>query len=422
MAQFIPREDRLPEEAPQTEDETTREGFEVEGSPDENADNARHRKLVRLLLLILFIHVYLGLSVVFRLVLHRSIVYTHFAYIPIILAGVWWGRKAIIVALVLAAEMFAFRFSGVVLGELWGDVARVVFFLIIAVVVGELSRRVMLGQETVKRREALLRKANRRNKHLSRIRRDFLHIAVHDLQSPISAADMIAHSLEAIRTDPTEQERHLMERLHQRLGEATDFLKEFQFFAALDSRSIARHARDLDTAAILRQVVDRNQDLADRKGHDLGLSLEEDLPPVRGIERLVIEVVTNLVTNAIRYTPDGGTILVRAYPKDGRVRIEVEDDGIGISPKEQKLLFKEFTRLRRDDQDGKKIPGIGLGLSIVKRVTELHGGTVDLHSEVGKGSIFGVEFPSAGERAPISFSGHESAGSQEVLEEEAGEL
>ena len=371
-------------------------GPEEEFSRLEADSDEGHGRLIRVVLLILFIQAYLGLSVVFRLVLKTNIVYTHFAYIPIILAGIWWGRKALIVAAVLSVELLAYRFSGISSGEPFAELGRMAFFFVIAAVVGELSRRTMLASKRLERREQFLSEMNVKCRHLSRIRRDFLHIAVHDIQSPISAADMLVHSFEAIHTTPTPKEKHILDRIHGRLAEATSFLREFQFFAALDSSSVARHACRVSLADVLRSVVDQNQDLASDKRHDLVLSLPDDLPEVWGIERLLHEVAANLVTNAIKYTNEGGTILVRAWKKDaGRVRFEVKDNGVGISQEDQADLFKEFTRLRRRDDRAGRIPGIGLGLSIVKRITELHGGAVDLHSEPGKGSIFGVELPTA---------------------------
>jgi len=112
---------------------------------------------------------------------------------------------------------------------------------------------------------------------------------------------------------------------------------------------------------------------------------------VPGIERLIHEAVANLVTNAIKYTPDGGTIMLRAVRAGKTITIEVKDNGIGIADEDRPRLFGEFVRLSRGKD--RNSPGSGLGLSIVKRVVDLHGGRVELESAVGVGSVFRLVLP-----------------------------
>jgi signal transduction histidine kinase len=111
---------------------------------------------------------------------------------------------------------------------------------------------------------------------------------------------------------------------------------------------------------------------------------------VRGIARLLREALVNYVTNAIKYSGDGRTIVVRVRVQDDSVRVEVQDDGPGISIDKQTHLFQEFVRVSR----GKGAEaGTGLGLSIVRRIAEAHGGQVGLESAPGQGSCFFLTLP-----------------------------
>ena len=353
----------------------------------------RSRPYIVITLLVL----YLALSIYFHFVMHQSIGYSHLAYIPILLTGLWWGRRAILVAGILGCEVLAFNIFVNPDADLWAAFVRAFFFLLAAVVVGELSRRVMLIQKTLRERETRLRKTNESLRKLSKLRRDFLHIAVHDMKSPVSASKMLLHSLETLLGDRlTPKEEHLVERMHSRLDEASSFLRDFQFFAALeDTTQMRKHARRTDLNEIIRTVVEQKTDSAGDRGHSLTSRIMEDLPPVAGIDRLLSEVITNLVTNAIKYTPDGGRIRINSSVLDDGsvVRVEVEDNGIGVSSENQRKLFREFVRVKDNDVSGKKVPGIGLGLSIVRRIVEMHGGRVFLRSEPEQGSVFGFDIP-----------------------------
>ena len=153
-----------------------------------------------------------------------------------------------------------------------------------------------------------------------------------------------------------------------------------------------KQAKEIDLNELISDVVRANQDLAHHKKHKLTSDLEADLPTVGGVERLLREVITNLVTNAIKYTPKNGSIVVRSRTMSRCVvSVEVEDNGIGISEDNQKKLFREFVRIKNNDVSGQKVTGIGLGLSIAKRIVDMHGGRVYVISEPGKGSIFGFD-------------------------------
>jgi signal transduction histidine kinase len=132
------------------------------------------------------------------------------------------------------------------------------------------------------------------------------------------------------------------------------------------------------------------------------IELAADVPADLGIidadERKVRQILLDLLSNAVKFTPDGGWIGVTASRQDGEVRISVKDTGIGIGPADQPTVFEEFRQVGKADARSRE--GTGLGLTPAKRFVELHGGRIWVESEVGKGSTFTFALPASGARIP----------------------
>ena len=118
--------------------------------------------------------------------------------------------------------------------------------------------------------------------------------------------------------------------------------------------------------------------------------MPDSLPIIHGDGPRLEQVMLNLMTNAAKFTPAGGTITIRARQQDNGLVVDVQDNGIGIAREEQSRLFKPYSRLSSDRQ---RHPGLGLGLALSKQVVELHGGRIWVESEPGKGSTFSFFVP-----------------------------
>jgi signal transduction histidine kinase len=127
------------------------------------------------------------------------------------------------------------------------------------------------------------------------------------------------------------------------------------------------------------------------KKHKVATQLEAGLPKMSLDRNRMKEVLLNLVTNAIKYSPKGGTVTVSMKLAAGNLHIDVADEGIGISEKDQESLFQQF--FRAETAHDAQVGGTGLGLAIVKGIAEAHGGTVRVKSAIGKGSTFSVILP-----------------------------
>jgi len=137
---------------------------------------------------------------------------------------------------------------------------------------------------------------------------------------------------------------------------------------------------------------------ASRHGIKLDQALDGQIGTVRADERKVKQVLLNLLSNALKFTPEGGHVEVRVAARDGMAEIAVTDTGVGIAPEDQETVFEEF---RQVGSSAKKREGTGLGLAISRKFIELHGGRIWVESQLGKGSTFAFTLPLKSNRPPV---------------------
>jgi signal transduction histidine kinase len=159
--------------------------------------------------------------------------------------------------------------------------------------------------------------------------------------------------------------------------------------AQLESGTFTLETSDVDLRNLLSGCVEAARPIADDKAIDL--TVEAEVVHFAGDQQRLEQLVENLISNALKYTPDGGRVATRLYRENGDVEIEVEDSGIGIAEDEQQFLFDRFFRASTAT-DG-AIPGVGLGLTIVKAIADAHQGTIQVESQEGQGTTFRVQLP-----------------------------
>jgi signal transduction histidine kinase len=145
---------------------------------------------------------------------------------------------------------------------------------------------------------------------------------------------------------------------------------------------------------VILEVVESVQNQIESKNLELTLNLADDLPDMRADYGRMVQIVTNLLSNAYKYTPAGGQITVSAYPYNGDtegVAVTVKDTGYGISEEDQVKLFTTF--FRSSDEKVRDEPGTGLGLAITRKMVESHGGELSFESQLGRGSAFTFTMP-----------------------------
>jgi signal transduction histidine kinase len=171
----------------------------------------------------------------------------------------------------------------------------------------------------------------------------------------------------------------------------------------LDDDGGAQDAEPSDFAAVVRDTVRDLQPLAERRGVQLAIAGADAAIQVAADEETLRQVASNLIDNAIKYTPAAGHVRVSLRRDAGRVRLEVEDTGIGLSPEDQERVFERFYRV--DRARSRELGGTGLGLSIVKNTVKRLGGDVGVTSQLGKGSTFRVDLPIVAADEPASATG-----------------
>ncbi|HIP87320.1 MAG TPA: histidine kinase, partial [Anaerolineales bacterium] len=157
----------------------------------------------------------------------------------------------------------------------------------------------------------------------------------------------------------------------------------------LQAGALSLQMEEVALDRLAERVVQRFQPQTD--SHDIAARFPPDFPTIRGDPRRLEQVLNNLVSNAIKYSPDGGRIRIRGRVRPDEVVVTVTDEGIGIPAPEQSRVFEPFYRV--DDSAGRDTEGVGLGLYLAKAIVEAHGGRIWVESEPGKGSAFSFALP-----------------------------
>ena len=165
---------------------------------------------------------------------------------------------------------------------------------------------------------------------------------------------------------------------------------DFLDVSLIEANRLTLHLEPCELDVLARSVVDFFWDVSEK--HRLELSSPAEAVPILGDVTRLEQVLNNLVSNAIKYSPAGGAIRVTVEKSAAKASVSVSDEGFGISPDDLKRLFQPFQRLGTPGED---IPGIGLGLSVTRKLVEAHKGTIEVESVLGKGSTFRVHLPLA---------------------------
>ncbi len=227
-----------------------------------------------------------------------------------------------------------------------------------------------------------------RQRDLDRLKDHFISDVSHELRTPATNLGLYLELLERATPEKRVEYQSVLMGQSRLLMTLIDDILDLSRLTIGKSKKIEMAAVDLNLLA--EQVVTAHLPLAEVSELELIFDPSPDLPAVRGEQNQLARLITNLVSNAIRYTPMGH-VCVRTYLADGKACLEVEDTGIGIEPEDQPHLFERFYRGRQVRQS--KIHGTGLGLAIVKEIVDMHGGCVTIHSQLGKGSTFQTWLP-----------------------------
>jgi signal transduction histidine kinase len=226
------------------------------------------------------------------------------------------------------------------------------------------------------------------NRHKS----EFLANMSHELRTPLNAVIGFSEVLlERMFGEVNEKQDEYLQDILSSGKHLLSLINDILDLSKIEAGRMELEALPFDLPAAFDNALTLIRERASRNSIGLGVNVDPRIGEVVADERKVKQVLLNLLSNAVKFTPEGGTITMSAVLNDGRVEISVADTGIGIAPEDQAAVFEEFRQVGTDY--ARKREGTGLGLALARRLVELHGGTLTLQSEPGKGSTFTFTIP-----------------------------
>jgi PAS domain S-box-containing protein len=232
-------------------------------------------------------------------------------------------------------------------------------------------------------------------KQMERMKSDFVSLVSHEIRSPMNSLLMqLRIIIDGLAGDITERQAEILGRASEKIQNLATMSSELLDLARMESGSVVLEKEPVDMAAVIEDQVAFHLPRAAAKGLDLILDPLPPLPPIHANRQNMEEVLSNLITNAILYTPSGGHITVSASSADGTLHVSIRDSGIGIPAEDLERIFSRFYRVKNENT--RYIHGTGLGLPIVKRIVEAHQGSIEVDSRPDQGSAFTVHLPIQG--------------------------
>lgn len=287
------------------------------------------------------------------------------------------------------------------------DIIASIANVTLIIVVFVLSRRALRQRERVAaQQEVLLERESLSRQQAEEavlVRNRFLAIAAHEIKTPLTAlltSWQVVQRRQAREANPDERQRQqwtLIQEQMQRLRSLTEIVFDI---SRLDTSALAIRHDPIDVTAIVEHTVAMVEATTER--HRFVIDIEESPLVVLGEAVRVDQVISNLLQNAVKYSPFGGTITTRVSCDAGEVHISISDNGIGIPASDLPHLYERF--YRASNADPEHINGLGIGLYIVQEIVTLHGGVITVTSTEGKGSCFSIHLPLSSEDLGVPVS------------------
>ena len=226
--------------------------------------------------------------------------------------------------------------------------------------------------------------------HLEQMRRDFIANVSHELRTPLTVITGYLETLLDSEDPCTALWRRPLRGMQQQSCRMLRIVEDLLMLSRLETQTERPPQRIVNVPALLETIAEDAVALSGERAHHIALQADLELR-ILGYEQELRSAFSNLVFNAVRYTPDNGHIIIRWYRDERGIHMEVEDNGEGIAPQHLQRITERFYRINRDRS--RDSGGTGLGLAIVKHVMKNHGGKLNISSLVGIGSIFACDFP-----------------------------
>jgi signal transduction histidine kinase len=231
----------------------------------------------------------------------------------------------------------------------------------------------------------------RREVQLAETRSRFVAAVSHELKTPLTAIRMFAETLHESESQGRETQKEYLSTIVNESERLTRLLNNVLDFSKIEGGRKTYQLQHQPLQEIVRFTSRAMQYPLEQKRFDLHLEIDDDLPPARVDRDAIEQAILNLLANAMKYSGESREIDLRLRSEDGEAVIEVSDRGVGIEPSELSNIFERFYRVSSLEND--RIPGAGLGLTLVQHIAEAHGGRVEVKSQPGIGSTFSLRLP-----------------------------
>jgi len=229
-------------------------------------------------------------------------------------------------------------------------------------------------------------------KELDKMKSDFIAMVAHELRAPIAAVEQqLTVILNKMAGDVTEKQGQLLSRAKERTRGLLDLIRDLLDLSKIEAGKMVQYKEPMNLQEVIQRVVDLMRAEAENKKIDLQFSPLPHMSSIQADRNSMEGIFTNLISNAIKYTPEGGKVWITLGEEGGFVKVAVSDSGIGIKREDLPRIFDKFYRVKTTET--RQIVGTGLGLSIVKSIVDAHLGLISVDSEPGKGTTFTVLFP-----------------------------
>ena len=246
----------------------------------------------------------------------------------------------------------------------------------------------VIGKVVVKEREARVQALE----HASRQKSEFLANMSHELRTPLNAILGFSEVLrERYFGDLNDKQGEYVGDIHSSGQHLLVLINDILDLSKIEAGKMELQIAEFDLPSALQNAITLIRERAQRHGIAIVITVDPILTSLRADERKFKQIMLNILSNAVKFTPDGGSVTVTAVSSGSDVDISVKDTGAGIAPADHAAVFEEFMQVGRDS--ARKAEGTGLGMPLTKRLVELHGGTIHVESELGRGATFRVMLP-----------------------------